>query len=330
MAKKAIGLDVGSKTITVYAKGEGVIFREANRIALDVTTKQQISYGDEALAIERRLPGSVVLVNPVFEGQISDHEGLRDVLDSIFGELGLTKPDVLLALSDNGGDLEYGAFAEMLYSIGARRVEFINAPTACVLGSGEELGDSRSLITVDIGSGVTDVGLVKGCVTKYEQSVKYGCAKLDAAVAALVKREFNAVVDEEVLEEIREKIGSVHESADGGKVEFPARDVITGLPVTCTLSSAQTRSAMLPIAQYICAVVEALVKNLPAGAAEEVAERGVLISGGGALTAGMDTLLAEKTGLPVRVSPHATDCMIEGAGVVIENRAIFETLINAL
>ena len=330
MAKKAIGLDIGSKSITVYVQGEGVVYREANRIALDVTSKQQISYGDEALAIERRIPGSVVLTNPVFEGQISDHEGLRDMLESIFSELGIVKPDVLIALNRTAAEIEQDAIAELIYSIGAKNVEYINAPTACVLGSEEELGDTRSLITVDVGAGITDIGLVKGCVTKFEQSIKYGCAKLDAAVAALIRREFNAAVDEDVLAEIRKKTGSVHPSSDGEDVSFPARDVITGLPVTCTVTSAQTREAMFPIAQYICAVVSQLVKELPEAAAAEVAERGLLISGGGALTAGFDTLLVETTGLPVRVSPRATDCIIQGVGVVIENRAIFESLINEL
>ena len=328
MAKKTIGLDIGSRNIVVYLEGEGIVVNESNRIALDINTKEPIAYGKEADSMARRTPGSVILMNPIFEGNISDRDGVIVVLDEIFHRLGINKPEIILALGAETHDAEKRALAVMLRELGARSVSYINKPTACALGSRMDLSDNRSMLSLNIGAGVTNVGLVKGCVTRYEQSVKYGCNKLDAAVAALIRRNSNAVTDEETLAEIRVRVGSVHPSFDEGEYVFTGRDCVTGLPVSLKIDSTQTREAMLPIAEYICKVVSALYDGLPDEVKADVRSRGLLISGGGALTGGMDALLEEQTGLPVTLSPRPTDCIIDGIGVAIENRDVFGLLIK--
>ena len=330
MANKKVGIDIGSRSIGVYLEGRGVILREPTQIALDINTKEPISYGQEAIGLSRRTPGSVIMTSPVFEGSITDYPSMGLILDSMFRANGLVKSDMVISLNSAVNDAEKRAVAQMFFEAGAKSLSCLDIPTACVLGSGESLSDNRATISLDIGAGVTEVGLVKGCVTKFSQVVKYGCAKLDASIAALIKKKYNAGADEATLRMIREKVGSVHPSFDAGEVSFSARDLVTGLPVTLSISSAETAEAMEPIAKYIAAFTAALCKSLPDGVKEEVTERGILISGGGALTGGMDTLVSEATGMPVRVSKAATDCVIRGIGTVIENMNVFGVLLKEI
>lgn len=330
MAKRTLGLDIGSRYVSVYLEGRGVIATESNRIALDVNTKEAVAYGNEAESMARRTPGSVLLINPLFEGNISDHDGMVMVLDEIFSGIGISKPDIILALGTETHDAEKRTLGTMLAELGARSVSYINKPTACALGSELDLADNRSMITLNIGAGITNVGLIKGCVTRFEQAVRYGCNKLDAAVAAYIKRELSATVDEDTLAGIRRKVGSVHSSCDMGETRFSGRDAVTGLPVTMSITSEETRVIMLPIANYICKVVSALYNGLPGEVRADIEKRGILLSGGGALTGGIDALLRESTGLPVTVSSAPLDCVINGIGIAIENRNVFDLLIKEL
>lgn len=330
MANKRVGIDIGSQSIGVYLEGKGVILREPSQIALDINTKEPISYGREAIALSRRTPGSVIMTSPVFEGSVTDHESMGLILDSMFRNNGLSKSDVVISLNSSINDAEKRALAQMFFEAGARSLSCLDIPTACVIGSGETLSDDRASISLDIGAGVTEVGLVKGCVTKFSQVVKYGCAKLDASISSLIKKKYNAGADEATLRMIREKIGSVHPSFDAGSASFIARDLVTGLPVTLSLTSSETAEAMAPIAKYIAAFTAALCKSLPDGIRSEVSERGILLSGGGALTGGMDTLVAEATGMKVRVSGSATDCVIKGIGTVIENMNVLGVLLKEI
>ncbi len=330
MAKKMIGLDIGSRNIVVYLEGRGIVVNESNRIALDINTKEAVAFGREADGLARRTPGSVVLMNPIFEGNISDHDCMLTALDEIFRGIGVSKPEILMAIGAETHEAEKRALAAMMVELGAKYVCYINKPTACALGSNLDLSDNRSMISLHVGAGITNVGLVKGCVTRFEQSIRYGCNKLDAAVAAYIKRERGAAVDEDTLAAIRKNAGSVHPSFDGGEYSFTGRDLITGLPVSLSITSAETREIMLPIADYICRVVMALCNGLPEEVRADVADRGILLSGGGALTGGIDELLKEKTGLPVVLSPHPLDCVINGIGAAIENREVFEPLIKEI
>ena len=330
MAKRTIGLDIGSRNIVVYLEGRGIIVNESNRIALDINTKEAVSYGHEAAGLARRTPGSVLLMNPIFEGNISDHDGVMMILDEIFRGIGISKPEIILAIGAETHDAEKRALAAMLMELGAKNVYYINKPTACALGSDLDLSNNRSMISLNIGAGITNVGLIKGCVTRFEQSVRYGCNKLDAAVAAFLRRERGVAVSEETLSDIRKNVGSVHESFDEGEYGIVGRDLVTGLPVSLTISSAETREVMLPIAEYICKVVAALHNRLPSEVRNDVTGRGLLLSGGGALTGGIDKLLEEKTGLPVTLSPRPIDCVIDGIGVAIENREVFDVLIKEI
>lgn len=330
MAVKKVGIDIGSQSIAVYLEGKGVILREPSQIALDINTKQPISYGREAVALSRRTPGSVVLTSPVFEGSVTDYESMGLILNSMFRGNGLSKSEIVLSLNSSINEAERRALAQTFFEAGAKAVSCVDIPTACLLGSGEPLSDDRATISLDIGAGVTEVGLVKGCVTKFSQVVKYGCAKLDSTISALIKKQYNAGVDEPTLRMIREKVGSVHPSFDEGSVEFTARDLITGLPVTLTISSRETMDAMLPVAKYISAFTAALCKSLPDPVKDEVADRGILLSGGGALTGGMDTLVHEATGMPVRICPAATESVINGIGTVIENQKVFGVLLKEI
>ena len=331
MAKKVtIGLDIGSSTISVYVEGKGIAAVESNRVAIDLNTKEPVSYGREGEIIARRTPGYVKLVNPMFEGRVSDHEMLEMVLDEMFRELGLDRPEVIISISSSLNEAEINALMMILANVGVRGISTVKLPTACALGSDIDVADNRAFISLNIGAGLSDIGIVKSCVTRFEQTVNYGCNKFDSAVNAFIKHEYNVAVNEDMLADIRAKIGSVHESRDKGKYQFKGRDLVTGLPTEHEITSAMTRRAMGSIANYICRVVSAVVDGVDKELADDVRQRGIIVSGAGALIAGIDVLLRETTGLPVAISAHPTDCVINGIGNIIENRKVFDVLLNEI
>ncbi|MDD6266147.1 MAG: rod shape-determining protein [Clostridia bacterium] len=324
---KSIGIDLGSK-ITAYMQGEGIIFREPSCIALDINTMESVAYGSDAVALYERLPGCFSLIETVFEGRITDYEKAAELISVLFKKYGISKYDLVLAISNEINEAEMRALVDIFTLTKVRSIGFVDIPTACVLGSNEPLDDNRALLSVNIGSGLTEIGLVKGCRTKYVHTVKYGCAKLDNAIASYFRKNDSVNISTDEIRNIRENVGSVHANADRPDISVRAIDSITGLPMKITVSSEMTRNAMLPVCEYIVKCCDALLKALPENIRNEVMSRGVLLSGGGALTGGLDELFREKLNIPVTVSPAALECSIEGLGLIIENKDTFISLVK--
>lgn len=324
---KTVGIDLGSK-ITVYVEGEGIVMREPSCIALDSNSMESVAFGSEALSLNSRMPGCFNIVDTVFEGRITDYEKIAELISALFASNSLLKNDILFAISSEINEAEARALCDLLESAKARSIGFVDIPTTCILGSNEELSDERAVISVNIGSGLTEIGLVKGCVTKFVHTVKYGCGRFDTAITNYLKRKESVNISPETAKMIRETLGSVHSSANFEPIDVRGFDTVTGLPLTIEVTTADTCEALIPIVDYIIKCVEALVKALPATIKADIVARGIILSGGGALTGGMEELFTERLNLPVKVSPNALDCCIEGLGLIIENKDIFADLIK--
>lgn len=324
---KTVGIDLGSK-ITVYVEGEGVVIREPSCIALDCNTMESVAFGSEAAALHARMPGCFSLVETVFEGRITDYEKITELITVLFSKYGLSRNDVVFAVSSEINEAEARALCELLETTKARRIGFVDIPGTCVLGSGEELSDDRAVISVNIGSGSTEIGLVKGCVTKFVHTVKYGCRRFDTAIINYLKRRENVNISPETACMVRERAGTLYTTDDRTPIDVRGFDTVTGLPLTIEVTPADTRDAMMPVADYIVKCVEALVKALPTAIKADIASRGIILSGGGALTGGIETLFEKRLNLPVKTAKNPVEATIDGLGLIIENKDVFEELIR--
>lgn len=326
---KTLGINLGSNITSVYVQGEGVTAREPNAVAVDTYSHEVLAIGQDAINIYNKTPGAVDLITHIYQGNVSDYERMYMIIESVIKKTGVRRPEVIFAVHGGHSSADVSAITEMLMEAGAKEVKCVDLPTVCVMGSGTALNDERELVLCDIGAANSEIGIVKGCATKFSRTVQYGCNKLDSAIITFVKNEYNAKITERMARSIRETVGSVHEGYNVGSYDFVGVDLITGLPCDLSINSSQTRQVMKPFADYLVANISAVIKKLPEAALIGAKERGILLTGGGALDGGIRTLIEETLEIPVQICANSTECAIEGLGMIIENRKIFDVLLRS-
>ena len=326
---KTLGINLGSNVTTIYEGGRGVVVREPNAVAVDTYTQQTLAIGQEAINIYNKTPGAVDLITHIYQGNVSDYERMSMIIERAVKKTGVRKPEIIFAVHGGQSSVDMSAIVEMFLDAGARDIKCVDLPTVCVMGSGAPLNDEKELILCDIGSARAEIGIVKGCATKLSRTVQYGCNKLDQAIIAYVKNEYNASITERMARSIRETVGSVHSSYSVGSYDFVGIDLVTGLPCDLSINSDQTVEIMKPFADYLVANIGAVVKKLPEDILDNVRNRGILLTGGGALDGGIKTLMEDTLRLPVQICANSTECAIEGLGMIIENRKVFDVLLRA-
>ncbi len=325
---KTLGINLGSNVTTVYVEGQGVVAREPNAVAVDTYTQEHLAVGQEAINIYNKTPGAVDLITHIYQGNVSDYERMQMIVTRAIKKTGIRRPDIIFASHGGQSSADVSAIVEMLTEAGAKSIKCVDLPTVCVMGSGAPLNDEKELLICDIGAANSEIGIVKGCATKLSRTVPYGCNKLDQAIIAYIKNEYNASITERMARTIRETIGSVHSSYSVGGYDFVGIDLVTGLPCDLTINSAQTVEIMNPFAVYLVANIDAILKKLPQHILNNVKERGILLTGGGALDGGIKTLMENTLEIPVQICVNSTECAIEGLGMIIENRKIFDVLLR--
>lgn len=326
---KTIGINLGSNVTRAYVQGKGVAVREPNVVAVDTYAHKAIAVGQEALNIYNKTPGAVDLITHIYQGNVSDYERMAMIVESVIKKTDVRHPEVIFAVHGSHSRADVNAITEMLTLAGAKEVKCVDLPTVCVMGSGISLNDERELIICDIGAANTEIGIVKGCATKLSRTVPYGCNKLDQAIIAFIKKEYNATVTERMARTIRETVGSVHPSYIVGSYDFVGVDLVTGLPCDLSISSEQTIGIMKPFADYLVTNLTAVLKKLPDPILANVKQRGIMLTGGGALDGGVKTLLEEELAIPVQICGNCAECAIDGLGMIIENRKVFDVLLRS-
>lgn len=327
---KTIGINLGSHIVTVYAEGEGIVLREPNAVAVGAYTREALATGQDAINMYNKTPGAVELITHIYQGNVSDYERMAMVMEQVFKKIGIRRPDVIFAVHGGHSIADIEAITEMMEEAGAKKIWAVDLPTVAVMGAGMPLNDERALLICDIGAATSEIGIVKGCVTKLSRTVQYGCNKLDEAIVAYVKDEYDVVIEERVARKIREEIGSVHPSYDVGSYTFTGRDCVTGLPCELTITSTETIRVMKRFADYLCANIDAILKKLPEKVLDEIKERGIMLTGGGALDGGIKTLMEDTLGLSVEIAQDPIECSVKGLGMIIENRKVFAPLLKDL
>lgn len=325
-----IGVDLGTASVLVYVKGKGIVLNEPSVVAIDRDSGQIFAVGEEARKMLGRTPGNIVAIRPLREGVIADYDTtermLRYFIDKACGQRRfLFKPRVMVCIPSGVTGVEERAVRQAAMQAGAKQAYLIEEPLAAALGAGLDISEASGSMVVDIGGGTADIAVLSLGGIVCSKSLRVGGDKFDDSIVRHIRREYNLMIGERTAEELKIKIGTAYPQ---GKVEdthldIRGRDLVSGLPKTIAVTSDESYEALAePVEQVVSAVKEVLEKTPPELSAD-IINKGIVMTGGGALLNGLDTLLREETGLPVHIAEDAISCVAMGTGKAL-------TMLNVL
>ncbi len=319
-----LGIDLGTATIVVYAHGRGIVVSEPSVVATDGPDGRVLSVGEEARAMLGRTPGSIVAKRPLRDGVIADYSVTREMLAYLIrkatGFRGkLFKPMAVICIPSAATSVERRAALDATRAAGAGRVIPIEEPMAAAIGAGLPIAAPGGNMVVDIGGGTTDIAVISLGGIVVSDSLRMGGNHLDEAIIRHIKRVYNLDIGERTSENIKIQIGSAYEFDDERELEVRGRDAISGLPKTVTVSSIEIRSAIAECISSVIEAVKSILERTPPELSSDIIDRGIYLTGGGALLHGLDRLLELETGIPVRIADDPVSCVAMGTGKVLED-----------
>lgn len=331
MFDKEIGIDLGTANTLVYMKGKGIIMREPSVVAIDVRTQEVRCVGSDAKEFIGRTPGSIVAVRPLKDGVIADFEVAAEMLRQFIQKSckkGLfSKVHVAICVPSGVTRVERLAVRRAALKAGAKApVIVIEEPLAAAIGAGLPVEDASGSMVLDIGGGTSEVAVISmnGIVAK--KSVRVGGDEFDQAIVDYVKRKYNLLIGDRTAEEAKIAIGSAFPYENEGEYEVRGRNLLDGLPKTVNLQAKEIREALADSLDAILEAVRTTLEVIPPELSADIIDRGLTLTGGGALLRGLDQLLSKETGISVHVAQNPLDCVAIGTGLVLNNRAIQETV----
>ena len=324
MFPKRIGIDLGTANVLVYLKGRGIVVNEPSVVALANSDNTVMAVGREAQAMMGRVPGSISVIRPMRDGVIADYliteAMLRYFINKVVGRFNLIKPEIMVCIPAGVTSVEQRAVRDAAEQAGGRRpVHLVPEPLAAAIGARIPVNSPSGNMVVDIGGGRCEAAVISMYGIVVSESVRVAGDRLDDAIVAYVKRRYNLVIGERTAEEMKTQIGAAVPLGDDElKMEVRGRDQISGMPKTLIVTSSDVTSAIQDSLATIVSVVRSVLERTPPELASDVIDRGIVLTGGGALLRHLDVLLAQETGIPVHVAENPLDCVAIGAGVALE------------
>lgn len=318
-----LGIDLGTANIVVYARGRGIVLREPSVVAIDARTKSVKAVGEEARLMLGRTPGSIVAKRPLRDGVIADYSITRDMLAYLIGRAcgkrgRIFKPTIVICIPSGATNVEKRAALDAARSAGARKAIPIEEPMAAAIGAGLPIDLPGGNMVVDVGGGTTDIAVISLGGIVISDSLRVGGNKLDEAIVRHVRRTYNLDVGEPTAENIKVEIGSAVPIDPEHELDVKGRDIVSGLPKVVSVSSVEVRDAMQEGIAQIVQSVKQILEHTPPELAADIIERGITLTGGGALLVGLDTLLEQETGIPVALAGDPMSSVAVGTGKVLE------------
>lgn len=317
-----LGIDLGTANIVVYQKGKGIVLREPSVVAISVTTGQVLAVGEDARLMIGRTPGNIVAIRPMSDGVIADYtttlKMLEHLLRKVVGRRRVFKPRVLVCVPSGITGVEKRAVLQAAREAGAGEAFTIEEPMAAAIGAGLPISSPGGNMVVDIGGGTTDTAVIslEGIVDS--RSIRVGGAKMDEVIARHIRTTHNLMIGERTAEEVKMRIGSAYPLEHEMTMEVSGRDLMEGLPRTVEVTSEEIRQALSEPVTQIVEKVRALLEATPPELSADIIERGIWLTGGGALLRGFDRLLSAATGIPVHVADDPLSCVAIGTGRALE------------
>ena len=321
-----LAIDLGTANTGVYVKGQGIVLREPSVVAVKKDNRgnnQVLAVGSEAKRMLGRAPGNIRAIRPMKDGVIADFEVteamLRYFISKVHNQRRLVRPRIMICVPTGITQVEKRAVKESALSAGAREVFLIEEPMAAAIGANLPIQEPTANMVVDIGGGTTEVAVISLSGIVYSRSVRVGGDKMDEAILRHVKRKYNMLIGESTAEEIKIQIASAYPMEEEKEIEVKGRDLVTGIPQTIIITSEEVRKA---IAEQVDAIVQAVrqaLEQTPPELAADVVERGIVLTGGGALLRGLDQLLREDTSLPIFSVDDPLATVVMGTGIALDN-----------
>ena len=315
---KDIGIDLGTANTLVHVRGKGIMVREPSVVAINRETKQVLAVGDDAKDMIGRTPGNIIAIRPMKDGVIADYNVTQNMLKYFIRKAcpngKFFKPRIIVCIPSGVTEVEKRAVEEAVMQAGAKEAYLIEEPMAAAIGAGLPVDEPMGSMVVDIGGGTTDVAVISlgGIVTS--KSLRVAGDELDNSIVQFVKKNHNLLIGERTAEEVKVKLGSAYPLETEHSMEIRGRDLISGLPKTIIITSQEVRTALSePISAIIDAIKYTLEKT-PPELSSDVMDRGIMLTGGGALIRGLDKIISEETGITVLIAENPLDCVALGTG----------------
>ncbi len=323
-----LAIDLGTANTLVYAKGKGIVVNEPSIVALNKNTGEVEAVGKEAKEMLGRTPGNIVAIRPMKDGVIADFEVtekmIKYFIEKAHGRRFLVKPRIVISVPSEITQVEKRAVKDSALRAGATEVYLIEQAMAAAIGAGLPITDPTGNMIVDIGGGTTEVAVISLAGIVYSQSVRVGGDKMDDAIQAYLKRKYNLAIGEQTAERIKMEVGNAYPLEQQKTTEVKGRDLVAGIPKTVVVNSDEIREALgEPINAIVEAVLVALEKTPPELVAD-IVDKGIVLTGGGALLMNLDVLLREETGLPVMVCDDPISAVVLGSGKTLDHMELLK------
>ena len=328
---KDMGIDLGTANTLVYIKGQGIVVREPSVVAIRDDSKEVLAVGEEAKRMIGRTPGNIVAIRPMKDGVIADFDVTQSMLSYFIqkaaAKKGVVSPRIAICVPFGVTEVEKRAIEEAARTAGAKDAFLIEEPMAAAIGAGLRIEEPEGNMVVDIGGGTSEIAIISlgGIVTA--KSIRLGGDELDEAIVNYVKKEYSLMIGERTAEDVKIKIGSAYKEGEEVEMEIRGRDLISGLPKTMQISSSEVRDALRDPVNSIVDGIKSTLEKTPPELASDIMENGIMLTGGGALLKGLDKLVKEETGMPVKIAENPLDCVAIGTGKSVEDQEIFEKVL---
>ncbi len=322
MFSKEIGIDLGTANTLVFLKGKGIIKREPSVVALDTRTNTVLAVGSNAKNMIGRTPGSIVAVRPLKDGVIADFDitavMLKYFISSSVKSLFFSKPKVVICIPSGVTEVERRAVEDASKQAGAGIVELIEEPMAAAIGSGLPVSEPTGNMVVDIGGGTSEVAVISLGDIVTATSERVAGDKFDEAIISYVKRKYNLLIGERTAEDIKIKIGSAMPYENEGEMSIKGRNLVDGLPKNIVITAEEVREALSDPLNCIVDAIKKTLEDTPPELSADIIDRGIMLTGGGALLRGLDELISQETHMPVCIAERPLDCVVDGTGKRLE------------
>jgi len=317
-----MGIDLGTASVLVYVRGQGIVLREPSVVAIEKDTKKVLAVGEEAKRMLGRTPANIIAIRPLRNGVIADFEiteqMIRYFIKKVHNRRSFLHPRIVIGVPSGITEVERRAVRESAEQAGARQVYLIEEPMAAAIGANLPIQEPEGSMIVDIGGGTTEVAVISLGGMVVSRSLGIAGDEMNEAIVQYLRKKYNLLIGENTAEEVKIKIGSVFPMIKETSMEVKGRDQVTGLPKIISITSEEVRSALAEPIKAIVDVIKSTLEETPAELSADLVDRGIVLAGGGSLLHGLADLLSHETELPVSNAEDPLTCVVRGTGKYLE------------
>lgn len=323
MFAKDIGIDLGTANVLVHLKGKGIVLDEPSVVAVEKQTSKVLAVGEEAYKMVGRTPGNITAIRPLKDGVIADFEVTEAMLSNFLSKLDVkgffSKPRILVCCPTNITSVEQKAIREAAEKAGGKKVYLEEEPKVAAIGAGMDIFQPSGNMVIDIGGGTTDVAVLSMGDIVTSESIGVAGDAFDLEIIQHIKRKHKLLIGERTAETIKVEVSTVFPGSRNESLDIRGRDIVSGLPRTITVQSEEIETALQESASMIVQAAKSVLEQTPPELSADIIDRGIFLTGGGALLHGIDQLLAEELKVPVFISENPLNCVAIGTGLLLEN-----------